>query len=134
LDGIEIKEHRQFADYKSKFTMVESTKTKLREQIEYYLSDLNLSRDKFFRDQIQADKNGWVLVTHFLNCNKIKSQKVTAAEIVAAVADSTKIELDTNKLSVRRKDNPALPEFQEKKRDAKAVDKKQAQVAKQHED
>lgn len=114
--------------------MVESTSTKLREQIEYYLSDLNLSRDKFFRDQIQADKNGWVLITHFLNCNKIKSQKTTAAEIWAAVADSTKVELDKNKLSVRRTGNPALPELLEKKRDAKATDKKVANVAKQHED
>jgi hypothetical protein len=130
---MEIKVHRQFADYKSKL-MVESTSTKLREQIEYYLSDLNLSRDKFFRDQIQADKNGWVLITHFLNCNKIKSQKTTAAEIVAAVADSTKVELDKNKLSVRRTGNPALPELLEKKRDAKATDKKVANVAKQHED
>jgi hypothetical protein len=130
---MEIKVHRQFADYKSKL-MVESTSTKLREQIEYYLSDLNLSRDKFFRDQIQADKNGWVLITHFLNCNKIKSQKTTAAEIVAAVADSTKVELDKNKISVRRTGNPALPELLEKKRDAKATDKKVANVAKQHED
>ena len=130
---MEIKVHRQFADYKSKL-MVESTSTKLREQIEYYLSDLNLSRDKFFRDQIQADKNGWVLITHFLNCNKIKSQKTTAAEIVAAVADSTKVELDKNKLSVRRTGNPALPELLEKKRDATATDKKVANVAKQHED
>jgi hypothetical protein len=130
---MEIKAHHQFADYKSKL-MVESTSTKLREQIEYYLSDLNLSRDKFFRDQIQADKNGWVLITHFLNCNKIKSQKTTAAEIVAAVADSTKVELDNNKLSVRRTGNPALPELQEKKRDAKATDKKVANVVKQHED
>ncbi|MFN9901815.1 MAG: hypothetical protein ACK55Z_24135 [bacterium] len=75
-----------------------------------------------------------MLVMNFLNCNKIKSQKVTAAEIVEVVADSTKIVHDTKKLIVRRKDNLALPEFQEKKRDAKAVDKKQAQGAKQHED
>lgn len=60
--------------------MVESTKTtQIREQIEYYLSDGNLRNDKFFREQIQADKEGWVLITHFLNCNKIKAQKWTAA-------------------------------------------------------
>lgn len=114
--------------------MVESTSAKLREQIEYYLSDANLSRDKFFRDQIQADKEGWVLIAHFLNCNKIKQQKNTADNIVAAVADSTKVELNKNKLSVRRVGNPALPELQDKKRDAKAAEKKQAAVAKHLED
>lgn len=115
--------------------MVESTSaSKLREQIEYYLSDANLSRDKFFRDQIQADKEGWVLIAHFLNCNKIKSQKTTAADIVAAIGDSTKVELNKNKLSVRRAGNPALPELQEKKRDVKAAEKKTAAVAKHLED
>ncbi len=115
--------------------MVESTNdVKIREQIEYYLSDANLSKDKFFREQIKADKEGWVLITHFLNCNKIKTLKLTATQISNAVKDSTKLELSKNKLSVRRVGNPALPEFLEKKRDAKAADKQQEKQAKTQED
>jgi hypothetical protein len=115
--------------------MVESANdVKIREQIEYYLSDANLSKDKFFREQIQADKEGWVLITHFLNCNKIKTLKLTATQISNAVKDSTKLELSKNKLSVRRVGNPALPEFLEKKRDAKAADKQQEKQAKTQED
>lgn len=103
--------------------MVESTTEKIREQIEWYLSDANLSKDKFFREQIQANKEGWVQITHFLNCNKVKQQKWSAADIASALTDSTKLELNANKLSVRRAQNAELPEFHEKKRDAKAADK-----------
>ena len=35
---------------------------KIREQIEYYMSDNNLSRDKFFREQIQTNKEGYVAI------------------------------------------------------------------------
>lgn len=48
---------------------------------------------------------------------------MTASQIASAVEDSTKLELNKNKLSVRRVGNPALPELHEKKRDAKAADK-----------
>ena len=41
---------------------------KIREQIEYYMGDVNLARDKFFREQIQTDKDGYISVSHFLNC------------------------------------------------------------------
>jgi len=58
--------------------MVESkAKETLQKQIEFYLSDANLARDKFFREQIQTDKLGWVPVAHFLNCNKIKASGCT---------------------------------------------------------
>ena len=48
------------------------TSATIKKQIEYYLSDGNLARDKFFREQIQTDKEGWVAIAHFLNCNKVK--------------------------------------------------------------
>lgn len=44
----------------------------IQKQIEYYLSDINLGRDKFFREQIETNKEGWVNIAHFLNCNKVK--------------------------------------------------------------
>jgi La domain len=46
---------------------------KIKTQIEYYLSDKNLAKDKFFREQIQTSKDGYIAISHFLNCNNIKS-------------------------------------------------------------
>jgi len=104
--------------------MVESM-SKVREQIEYYLGDINLSRDKFFREQIQTDKEGYISVTHFLNCNNVKKQGWKTEDIIAACKDSTLVEIKGQK--VRRAGNKELPEFQVKKREVKANDKKPEQ-------
>lgn len=96
---------------------------KIKTQIEYYLSDTNLVKDKFFREQIQTDKEGYVAVSHFLNCNNVKNAKWTSEDIVKACADSTLIEVKDQK--VRRAGNPPLPEKAEKKRDQKADGKKE---------
>ena len=114
--------------------MVESSQnmdqTKIREQIEYYMSDANLARDNFFREQIQTNKEGWVSITHFLNCNKVKNMNIKAADIATAIAGgpSEKLELSKDKKTLRRIGNPDLPE-QQRKRDKKAVDKGQPNTA-----
>ena len=88
------------------------------------MSDLNLARDKFFREQIQTNKEGWVNIAHFLNCNKVKQLKITAGDIATACAESDEVEVSTDKLKVRRAGNKALPEKAEaKKREGKAEDK-----------
>ena len=51
-----------------------------------------------------------------------------------AVEDSKVLELNKKKLSVRRVGNPALPAFQEKKREAKAGEKQQTKDKKNQED
>lgn len=55
-----------------------SSHSAIKTQIEYYLSDANLAKDKFFREQIQTDKEGYVAISHFLNCNNVKEKKWTA--------------------------------------------------------
>ena len=57
--------------------------------------------------------------------------KVDAKEIAESLTGSDKVELSSDKLSARRKGNPALPAFQEKKREAKAADKDAAKESKQ---
>lgn len=52
-------------------------KQELKKQMEYYMGDKNLARDDFFRDKIKANKNGYITLTLFQNCNKIKSLAVT---------------------------------------------------------
>ena len=56
-----------------------------------------------------TNKEGWVNIAHFLNCNKVKALKVGAEEIAEACADSTEIDVSEDKLTIRRKDNLALP-------------------------
>ena len=103
----------------------------IRKQIEYYLSDINLSRDKFFRDQIITDKEGWVSIAHFLNCNKVKQMKISQEEIAKACKGSSELDVHDGETKIRRKDNKALPEVVERKRDAKAADKKDQAMSKQ---
>jgi hypothetical protein len=81
----------------------------LKRQIEFYLSDLNLTNDRFFRREIQANKDGWVDITHFLQCNKVKAPKVDVKEICLACASSEMLEVSENELQIRRKENRSLP-------------------------
>ena len=104
---------------------------KLRKQIEYYLSDANLVRDNFFRDQISTDKEGWVSIGHFLNCNKVKALKVSQEQIAEACTDSSEVDVHSDKTKIRRKDNKAMPEKELKRRDAKVADKEKSAMAKQ---
>ena len=95
--------------------------TKIKQQIEYYMSDANLSRDKFFREQISTDKQGWVAIAHFLNCNKVKMMSISSEKISEACTNSTLVEVSKDKKKIRRTGNPPLPELNtERKRDAKA--------------
>ena len=107
--------------------MVESTvePAKIRQQIEYYMSEANLVRDKFFREQIQTNKEGWVSIQHFLNCNKVKAMGISAEQIAAAIEEgpSETLEVSTDKQTLRRVGNPPLPEQGLRKRDQKAADK-----------
>ncbi len=102
------------------------THAKIQTQIEYYLSDKNLAKDKFFRDQIQTSKDGYIALSHFLNCNNVKTNKWTVADIIAACKSSTELEFKGE--TVRRAGNKPLPERQlveSKKRDQKASEKVQ---------
>jgi hypothetical protein len=106
--------------------MVETktTDAAIQKQIEYYLSDANLARDKFFREQIATDKDGWVSIAHFLNCNKVKSMGISSEQIGNACGDSEAVEVNADKTKIRRKNNPPLPELNtDRKRDAKAAGK-----------
>jgi len=71
-----------------------------------------------------TNKEGWVNIGHFLNCNKVKALKVGAEEIAEACVDSLELDVSEDKLTIRRKENAALPPQSEmRKRDAKGLDK-----------
>lgn len=82
----------------------------IRTQVEYYLSDSNLSRDPFFNSKIREDPQGFIDLQFILNCNKIKSMGVSKEAIATAVKDSTEVELEASGTRIRRKGNKPLPE------------------------
>ena len=82
----------------------------IKKQMEYYMSDDNLARDEFFREKIESNKaGGYVALSLYLNCNKVKKMGITEGQIAAAVAGSTLVELSDDKLSLRRMSNKPLP-------------------------
>lgn len=104
-----------------------ASKAEIKKQVEYYLSDVNLARDKFFNDRIREDK-GWLLIQDILNCNKVKTfgLKNGAKDIVEAIQDSETVEANESGLKVHRKGTSPIPDLSViKKRDIKASDKEE---------
>ena len=81
------------------------------QQLEYYLSDQNLKVDTFFRDLIQESSEGYVEVSHFLKCNKIKKLQATEDSLISAAQKSELLEVNEARTAVRRKDNKELPDL-----------------------
>ena len=84
---------------------------KIRVQMEYYLSDENLKGDEFFNNLIKTSADGFVDISHFLNCNKIKRLGIKTEEIVNAVKASSLLELSADDSKIRRKGNKPVPEL-----------------------
>ena len=107
----------------------EDTKLKIKEQIEYYLSDKNLQNDSFFHQKISEDPNGYLDLDLLLKCNKIKNAGWTIDEIKEGIKLSENIELDAEGKKVRRKDNKPLPELvllnKKRKKEKKDEEKKE---------
>ena len=95
----------------SKSKKDEDQNWKIKEQIEYYLSDENLKRDSFFHEKISEDSDGYIDLDFLLKCNKIKKAGWTKEEIKEAIKLSDKIELDKTENKVRRKGNKPLPDL-----------------------
>lgn len=100
----------------------------LRGQVEYYLSDDNLKRDKFFHEKISSDVDGYLDVDLIMNCNKIKTMNVPKELVIDAIKKSKELELSGDR--VRRIGNKALPELKflnkKSKRDEDDDDEKEA--------
>ena len=89
------------------FRAMTDVKSALRIQVEYYLSDENLERDRFFRDLIAKDAAGAVDLSAFLQCNKIKQMKVSSQELADAIEGSEKLELRNGRVLRRVPFQPA---------------------------
>jgi la-related protein 1 len=78
----------------------EALKTKIRKQIEYYLSVNNLIKDNYLRAQMDAE--GWIHLSIVTAFNKMASLSQDILEIVAAVSTSTEVDVKDGQL-IRRK-------------------------------
>ncbi len=95
-------------------TASKPTPEQIQTQIEYYLSDDNIKHDKFFHEKITDQAEGYVDVSNFLNCNKVKKLNITADDITSAVKNSTLLEVKGD--LIRRAGNKSLPELKLLKR------------------
>lgn len=93
-------------------------------QVEYYLSDGNLKRDTFFYGKIAEDKDGFVDIALFLNCNKIKALNATSEQIASECRSSSKVEVSECGKRIRRRGNKELPEPEFKKNKKLKVEEK----------
>lgn len=80
--------------------MSDDTKGQLKKQIEYYFSDKNLKKDKFFHNKISSDKEGWVDIAFIMNCNKIKQLTSVQEDVIEAVNASDEVEYETGEYTI----------------------------------
>ncbi|KAG2490562.1 hypothetical protein HYH03_010956 [Edaphochlamys debaryana] len=97
-------------------TLDDATKAKVLRQIEFYFSDSNLPKDKFLKERVQEDPNGYVrlaLVISFqrmrdlLKLTDVDGPASVSPEAVKAVAEvlagSASLDLDESGTRVKRK-------------------------------
>ena len=111
------------------------TNAELKKQVEYYLSDKNLTMDKFFNEKLSESKDGWMELSLILNCNKVKQLKLKngPADVAEAIKDSTEVELSSDGTKIRRKGGKGVPELA-RKRDSKASEKEEKKEEKKQEE
>jgi hypothetical protein len=62
------------------------------EQIHYYLSEENLQHDEFFYKEVASNKEHFVKLSLFLNCNKIKKMGINKVQqLVDAIAQDDQL-------------------------------------------
>jgi hypothetical protein len=88
-----------------------------REQIEYYMSVINMDQDDFFREKIEKSEDGCLDVSIFMNCNRIKQMNISADDLVAACSHSHFLSVDVE----RQRIGPATKYHKDVRRHQKIV-------------
>jgi hypothetical protein len=73
-------------------------------QVEYYLSVENLIRDIYLRKHM--DKDGFLTIDFIASFNRIKNLTMDVKAVKEALLESSTLELDSESLRVRPRDNP----------------------------
>lgn len=89
---------------------------KIKQQLDYYFSDVNIIKDKFLLEEIKKD-DGWVKLSVLLTFQRLQQLTKDESRIVEALQQckSNSIELDETKRQVRRKNK--LPDIEAYKKE-----------------
>lgn len=83
--------------------VMDETMQRAKDQIEYYLSPFNLDQDDFMRQKALENKDGYIEVSVFLSCNRIRQIGVSAENLLKSCAMSHFLEVDFDKQAIRTK-------------------------------
>lgn len=81
---------------------------KILKQVEFYLGDSNLSRDKFLQDELKKSQDRWFDISVIASFQRMKKISEDLAVVAAALKESTVLEVSECGKNVRRK--TPLPE------------------------
>nr|XP_012232331.1 PREDICTED: la protein homolog isoform X2 [Linepithema humile] len=90
---------------------------KIKDQVEYYFSNVNMQRDKFLIEQTKLE-NGWIPMTVMLNFKMLAALSTNVDIILKALKTSDLMEISEDKKKIRRSPNHPLPEYNEEYRKA----------------
>jgi len=90
---------------------MEATIAKVKKQIEFYFSDSNIVKDAFLKSKIESTEGGWVAASVLASFKRVQgmlkeggvAEDAAAKFICDAVKDAEDIEVDAEKLQIRRK-------------------------------
>ncbi|EDW25454.1 GL26419 [Drosophila persimilis] len=87
-------------------------------QVEYYFGDANLNRDKFLREQIAKNEDGWVPLSVLITFKRLATLSTDFDEIIAALnkSDEGLVQISEDKQSLRRHPERPIPEHNEERR------------------
>ncbi|XP_063700918.1 la-related protein 7 [Culicoides brevitarsis] len=75
----------------------------IRQQLEFYFSDSNLTKDRYLNQLVKNSPDGYVEISEFLKFNKIKALTQTVEDIAKAVSGSELLALSEDSTKVKRK-------------------------------
>ncbi|XP_022231940.1 la protein homolog [Drosophila obscura] len=87
-------------------------------QVEYYFGDANLNRDKFLREQISKNEDGWVPLTVLVTFKRLATLSTDFDEIIGALnkSDEGLVQISEDKQKLRRHPERPIPEHNEERR------------------
>ena len=74
------------------------TLERIRKQLEYYWSDANIARDKFFSERLARDADCWVTLSELRNFPLLRSMSASDTELLAAANSSPFLVVDHNRI------------------------------------
>lgn len=88
-----------------------------KEQVEYYMSAVNLEKDKFMREQTENGEDNFINVDIFMNCNRIKQLGISSDDLLACCSVSPFLTVDFEKKGIK----PRTPYKKDARRRQKMV-------------